>query len=125
MDKEKDRAIRRQAVALTESVFRKMSPPPTRSVEKVAPVVYALLIDEIDPKAIELALINARAHTADAIGYALRQVIPPTDKTAPPKYREIQPAPPWHPTDAEKAAAKAHLADMRAMLRGEKKIGPA
>ena len=109
-----------QAIRLTESVFRRMSPPPLRPVEKVAPVVYALLIEDVDPTVIEQALINARAHTADGISYALRQIAPPIDKAAVRRTDYWQERPRYVPSDEERSRVQEIIDRTRKMLRGEK-----
>lgn len=121
IDRESDKAIRVQAVRLTEAAFLKISPRPLRTINQVAPVVYALLIDGIDPRTIERALIDASVHTANGISYALHQIMPGGDKTAPPRHPDIQPAGVWKPSDAEKAHAQEKIAEMRAILQGGKK----
>lgn len=121
LDREKIKAVKQQAMKLTEATFLKMEPKPLRPVEKVAPIVYALLIQEIDPKVIETALINARAHTEGGIQYALSQIMPATTKGA----RLARPQP-WtpparhEPTEAERTKVAAIIAETRRKLRGGK-----
>jgi hypothetical protein len=124
-DMVQDRAIREQAVRLTQATFLKISPKPQRSVEKVAPVVYALLIDGVDPETIAQALTMARAHTPDGISYALRQILPPIDTTAPrPAWRPYEPIP-FDPSPADRAAAHRAIAEARAVLHGGERSAPA
>lgn len=120
MDREKDREIRQQAVKLTETIFRRISPPPLRTVNQVAPVVYALLIAEIDPATIEQALVMARTHTQTGIDYALRQIMPPIDTASKPRYKQIEIEEREKPSEAEIARARPYIEAARRALRGDK-----
>lgn len=120
VDREKDRAIREQAVTLTQAVFTRIRPAPLRSVNQVAPIVYALLLTDVEPSVIEQALINARAHTQSGIDYALRQIMPPVDTAAKPRYRDIEVEDRTPPSEQEKAAAHVHIAAARAAIKGDR-----
>lgn len=121
VDQERIRAIKQQAVKLTEATFLKMEPKPLRPASKVAPLVYALLIQDIDPKVIEQALINARAHTEAGIQYAISQLMPATtagQRMARPQYwteREKH-----VPTDEERSTVASIIEETRRRLRGGK-----
>lgn len=114
-----DKAVREQAVRLTRASFRKINPPPVRSVEKVAPVVYALLIEDVSPDLIEQALINASAHTADAIRYSLHRLLPKAEQRRHEVWQPPVPIP-FNPSDEEREAARKIIAETRAVLRGHK-----
>lgn len=117
-EKGRDRALREQAVKLTESTFRRISPRPLRPVEKVAPVVYTLLVDGVPPETIAKALTIARSHTPDAIAYALNQIIPRTDPDRP-RYEPYTPIM-HNPSDDERARVHEMIDATRAALRGDK-----
>lgn len=116
-DRAQDRALRQQAVKLTESTFLKISPRPLRPVEKVAPVVYALLVDGVPPETIAKALTIARSHTPDAIAYALTQIMPRSDPDRP-RYEPYKPIS-YVPGDEERARVLGLIAATRAALRGD------
>lgn len=121
MDQERIRAIKQQAVKLTEATFRKMEPKPLRPASKVAPLVYALLIQDIDPKVIEQALINARAHTESGIQYAISQLLPATtagQRMARPQYWKEREK--YEPTDEERTVVASIIEETRRRLRGGK-----
>lgn len=120
MDRDKDREIRAEAVRLTTAIFARISPPPLRTVNQVAPIVYALLIAKIPEDVIEQALVTARSHTQVGIDYALRTLMPPTDTASKPRYKEIEISPPFRPSEPEKAVARRHIAAARKAIKGDK-----
>lgn len=120
MNRDADRALREHAVRLTAGMFKRITPPPLRTVNQVAPIVYALLVAEVDPAVIEQALINARTHTQTGIDYALRQIMPPADKASKPRYRQIEIEDRKPPSRQEVEAAKPHIAAARAAIKGDK-----
>lgn len=93
-----------------------MHPRPLQPAEKVAPVVYALLIDEIDPDIIAQAIMNASTHTPSAIRYALHQIMPTRDVTRP-VWTPPEPIP-FNPSDEEKENVRKIIADAHRVLRG-------
>lgn len=94
-----------------------MSPTPTVPVEKVAPIVFDLLVDGVPVSHIELALTEAKSHTRPGIDYMLRTLVPRNAGMKPTmRPVEIDETPP--PTEEQKAFAHEAIAEMRKLLRG-------
>jgi hypothetical protein len=112
-----DQAVAAQAYRLVESVFRSLSPRPTTPPEKVARIVYALLVEDVDPKTIALALQRAKAHTPAGIDYAIRTLIP-SETGMRPRIEPIAPVDWPTPTEEQRAHAREAIAEARRRLRG-------
>lgn len=108
--------VKQQAHRLATSALRKRRVPATTTPEKVAPIVYALLVEDVDPAEIEKALIEADVLTANGIGLTLSRMNKAPEGQRFPTPR-ITPQPWKPPTDAEKATAKAAIAKARQALR--------
>jgi hypothetical protein len=112
-----DNAVKQQAIRLATSALRKRRVPAATSPEKVAPIVYALLVDEVDPLVIEKALIEADVLTGPGITYTLSRLTKPPEGQRFPM-NPVQPQPYTPPSDAERQRAREAIKNARLALRG-------
>lgn len=92
-----------------------------RTVEQVAPIVFKMLDRDIEPKVIEVAILNASVLTQAGIEYALNNTARLNGGMKQPRYAPApQPGPPL--TADQKRRNVAHVRELREQLR---KNGPA
>lgn len=109
-------ALRQRAFRLTEQGLAGRNPPSLVSAEKVAVMVYKLLVAEVPRDQIEWVLQNARVLTESGIEYALRRS--PVAHGAKPRMDMIPRSELFRPAPAEQERVRLLIQETRDNLKG-------